>query len=129
MKLLSTTPETLNVPDHDGQAALHRAGSVNITAEQVKMLLALGARINQQDNERSTPLHHAIEGNQKQMVQALLEHQDVNVNAQDVLERTPLHVGEQFFYLSVFLLSPHPTLTFVTWQRWKEETYGISGRC
>jgi len=68
----------------------------NVTPEQVLHLLELGAKINQQDNESRTSLHHAVEELRLGVVMMLLSHKEIDVNVQDVLKRTPLHVGLWF---------------------------------
>lgn len=92
---LKTTPETLNSRDEEGYTALHRAMLLSgITPEKVQYLIEIGAKINLQDNEGRTPLHHAVEERRLEEVKVLLGQKEIDVNVQDVLLRTPLHVGE-----------------------------------
>ena len=93
LQTLSTTKDSLNEPDEEGQSSLHRAVQLGLGCDAISALIQNGAQINQPDYEKRTPLHHAAETGLLPVVKYLISLPNIDVNATDVLNRTPLHAG------------------------------------
>ena len=91
MQLLLKHGVNINLQNHVGQTALHKA-SQRGHLDTVRLLLDHGADSNLQDNHGSTPLHLATCHGDQQVVQLILDH-DTDVDAQDNDGLTPLHLA------------------------------------
>lgn len=76
--------------DFDGATALHAAARVG-SVETTRLLVEAGADINAVDRHGLTPLHKAVQGGQKSVIDSLLDN-GVNINGRyGERERTVLH--------------------------------------
>ncbi|HML19235.1 MAG TPA: ankyrin repeat domain-containing protein [Candidatus Dependentiae bacterium] len=84
----------INIPDSNGQTALHRAV---ITGQGVivKILLSNGADCNKKDTLKRTPLHHAVISRNIEIVELLLL-RGASIHHRDHATRTPLYYAETF---------------------------------
>lgn len=94
-KQIVTTPphRDLNLPDGNGETALHIAArSENI--DIVEFLLSIpGIDVNARDNMGRTSLHFACEKGHVEIVKRLLSHPSIYVNAPDRESSKPLHLA------------------------------------
>lgn len=80
----------VDMPDHQGNTALHIAADNGLEAIVDRLLLA-GARVNANGDAGDTPLHLAVRAGNLACVQSLLRSENINVNIANEQEDTPIH--------------------------------------
>jgi ankyrin repeat protein len=86
--LLDLNPKLINVPDYDKNTLLHLAVLRN-EIEEVKDLLARGAKVNAQNNAKMTPTHIAAKQGEREIVVLILGYHP-NLALKDSRGWTPL---------------------------------------
>jgi len=89
---LTKTPGDLNLPDDAGLTPLHLA-ALHCHTNVVALLLAKGAKVNQEATDDATPLHLAAQEGCTDAVTMLLA-KGAKVNTRDDQGRTPLKRAE-----------------------------------
>jgi len=84
----------MNIPDKNGQTALHRAVITN-QSDTVKILLVNGADCNKKDIQNRTPLHHAVISGNTEIVKLLLYYRS-SPYQRDLATHTPLYYANKF---------------------------------
>src|SRR3990167_8842477 len=92
-KLLLTYDANVNLPNNEGQTALHIAIKIRAN-EFVELLLEHRADVNLPDNEGQTALHIAIKIRANEFVELLLKH-NADVNLPDNKGQTALHIAAE----------------------------------
>ncbi|WPH02680.1 Hypothetical protein R9X50_00554600 [Acrodontium crateriforme] len=122
MSLLYGSRVNLDARNNDGQTPLHLAASEFALKIQglhdgwrverfkrvksvhvVKFLLSHGAKVDEQDTEKRTPLHYAAGDGLVETVQALLTH-GATIDAEDTHKRTPIHHAARQGHVTTFRL-------------------------
>ncbi|WP_341808789.1 ankyrin repeat domain-containing protein [Wolbachia endosymbiont (group E) of Neria commutata] len=79
-----------HIYDHGSITLLHAAARADVNAERVTFLLDKGINANELDKKGRTPLHHAAQNGQVEVIKALLD-RGATIDALDKDNSTPLH--------------------------------------
>jgi hypothetical protein len=96
---LTKFPNELNLPEDDGETALHLAAG-NCHTNVVVVLLSRGAKIDIKANDKATPLHLAAQEGCMDVVAILVEH-GAKINERDNQTRTPLDRAQQWHQTNI----------------------------
>ncbi|MFK3737442.1 ankyrin repeat domain-containing protein [Massilia sp. TN1-12] len=98
------TMTTYNHEDWFEAERLHRAGRDG-DIQEIGRLILLGYDVNLFDDMGYTPLHHAVEGQQKEAVEILIKRGAlINANDDATIGETPLSLAVQGRHLGIVLL-------------------------